>query len=422
VECAIWLLLLVLPQEGEARRLAESVSDRDPAASFAAISRLVDLSDTRKDEVEREAERLPAFYRDVLLSELKAKRDLGARFGCAPRISLKGSAKSVWHYLEEVGRQPGMKVHIEDWNRRMPTQPFDVDFREVLAIEAYVRLCGQSRLGTFNWSWLDDGIRVTSAGDGVNDPPGPRPWFFYRNIAIGQTMVSWRKVIDFSGPPRWVARLQFKVEQSLETKAVTWEDVRVIEALGDGGQVLSSAPAEETAIPGFESSFGAPSQPFEVALRLPDQAVTGLSRLRFRVTARVPTQFRRYEITEFSSGRTTTKGDGYFDVYVRPREGVTLVSDNLHIRIRPKSERHSRLAGVPFKVLYHFDRPGAGAQLFHFSGKGEEMAVGTPMCTLREGLWMDGGKPRRPLKIEVVIPVEIQDRPVYAEFRDIPLR
>ena len=420
--CVIWFVLLALPQQDDARKLAETVSDSDPAASFAAISRLVDLSDARQDEVEREAGRLPAFYREVLLSELKTKRDLGARFGTAPRITMKGSNKSVWHYLEEVGRQPGMKVRIEDWNRRMPTAPLDVDFKDMLAIEAYVRLCGRSRLGTFNWSWLDDGLRVTSAGDGANDPPGPRPWFFYRNIAIGQSMVYWRKVIDFSGPPRWVAHLQFKPELSLETKAVTWRDVRVIEAVAEGGQAMSVDSGEDTAIPGYESCFSVVPQPIEISLRLPDEAVARLSRLRFRVTARVPVQFRRYEVSEFVAGRTIQTGDAYFDVLVSPQEGVNLMSDSLYIRVRPKSEPHHMLAGVPFIVLYHFDRPGPGAQMFHFSGKGDEMAVGTPMCTLRDGKWHDGGKPRRPMRIEVVIPVDLQDRPVFAEFRDIPLR
>jgi len=422
VRGSILFLLLILTQAGDpsARETADLISDRDPIKSFKAISALVDMSESRRGEVERELTRLPTFYREVLESELKARAALGSSFGRGARVNLNGAGKTVWTCFEELARTPGMRIDFQPWKDRLVDAPFDADFKDVWAIEAFVRLCERAHAITHTWVWPDDKLRVSSTGNGMGAPPAPRPWFFYRNIAVGLDLVKWRKIVDFTGRPDWVVRLAFRTVLSPETKAVKWTHVRLIEAIAEGGQALSLAQEEDTAMPGFESLESRSYQPFEIGLRLPE-GVRKIARLRFCVTARIPAEIRRYEVDQFSAGRTVKTGDELYDIFVRPEEGLEPTSDYVSVRIRPKKTPHSQLAGLPFRVLYKFDRPGPGGSGYEFTGQGDEMMAQTGWCTLRDGPWFDGGKPRRPLKVEVEIPVGLRDRPVYVEFRDVPL-
>src|SRR5262245_29936089 len=125
------LALGFLRQESDTvRALVESISDRDPAASFLAISRLVDLPASHGAEILKAADRLPAFYREVLISELTARRELGPRFGSGTRIQLKGIGRTARKHLDEIGRLTGMKIHVEGLTDRAAGQRFDVDLED----------------------------------------------------------------------------------------------------------------------------------------------------------------------------------------------------------------------------------------------------------------------------------------------------
>jgi hypothetical protein len=420
------VLVLLLPgmarQDASVRTLVDSISDHFPGAAFVAISALVDLPDDRRVEIEKEAERLPAFYREVLLSELQAKRDLGPRFGSGLRIRLKGERRTAREHLEEARRLTGIRIDL-DWIDRVAPQAFDVNFGEMWAMEAVTRVCQSARLSTHQGSWSDDVLNLNSMGSPPGGEPDPRPWFFYRNIAISFARIAWRKVIDFSGPPAWVARLTMEPHLGPDTRPVMWTDVRVLEARGvDGKDLRPPDVAEDTVFPGFESHGGWYPGPIEIALRMPGEPLTRLSRLRFRVTAWIPKEIRRYTVTEFVRGQTVTVGDDDFEIRVRPEEGVNLMSDYVSIRVKPKKVPHSRLANFPIRVEQELSRPGPKGPIGVFTGRGEETLLGTSTCTLRDGEWHDKGKPRRPLKVEVLIPVDLQERPIYAEFRDIPLK
>ena len=257
-------VLLVLAQDGRpsAKVLADSITNSDPAASFRAISDLVDLADTQREAVEKEAARLPAFYRDVLLSEMKTKRALGSQFGAGVRINLKVEGRSFWDLVEEVGRQPGMAVKIEEWNRKYsPTKPLDIDLKDAWGVEALARLCEQVR-HRCEPSWLDNAWHFRTMGDGLGqkNPPPPQVWFFYRNIGI-QVGNRWRKVIDFNGREQdWTALVALAPTVGPDTPVVLWKDLKVIEALDENGKPLTLSGPEDTALPGFQpnSPSGAP--------------------------------------------------------------------------------------------------------------------------------------------------------------------
>jgi len=417
--------LALLQESPTPRALADAVDGRNVAESFRAISQLVDLADTRRVEVENESARLPAFYRKVLLSELKSKRVLGDRFGRGIRMDLKENGRDLWDYLEEIGRLPGMTVKIEEWNRKYGlTTPFDLDLKDVWAIEAMARVCDIGRHG-FSPSWMDKAWSFNRGWDGGSKPPVPQSnWFFYRNIAVRQPYVRWRKLIDFSGPPKWRAILGVSVTLGPETPAVMWKDMKAIEVLGEDGKEMKRAPAEDTAIPGFESNSpsGVPG-PMEIAVELADRTESKISRLRCSLVACVPQERRHYVIDE--PLKKATAGDEYFEVTLLDPETHDSWSYGPEIHVRPKKTPHADLAGIPCTVLYRFEAnsgaPGAGG--FVFSGKGESMVARTPFGTLRPGAKLPGGeKLRQLLRVEVIIPIGLQDRPIFVEFRDIPLR
>ena len=406
----------------DAQTLADSVTERDSGASFRAISKLVDLADARHEEVERVAAKLPAFYREVLLSELNAKRELGVRFGRGIRMDLKGTGRTLWDYLEEIGRRPGMAVKIEEWNRKHgPHQGFDVDLKDVWAIEALAHVCERAR-HRFYPSWLEESWSFGPGGDGPGRPPQSHPWFFYRNIGV-TFGVHWRKVIDFRGPPKWSAILGISTVLGPETQAVMWKDLHVIEVRGEDGKELRLAAAEDSAIPGFEPSSpsGAPG-PMVIALELSEKAEVRLSRLRFSMVARVPQERRHYVIDD--PLKQATAADEYFEVTVRDSESPDSWGYNAEIHIRPKKSPHADLAGVPVTVLYRFEpnsnAPSSGG--FVFTGKGESTVGGTPWGSLRPATLPGGEKVRRLLGVEVIVPIGLQDRRIYVEFRDISLK
>ncbi len=419
------LLVLALLQDGSARALVDTVNERDPAASFRAISDLVDLADTRREEVEKEAARLPAFYREVLVSELKAKRELGERFGRGMRIDLKGDGRRFWDYVEEVGRHPGMAIDINPYLREhFGKEPMEVDLENVWPLQALVILCDRSN-HYVSGVW-DGRVSVNHRGY-PTFPYVPPPWFFYRNIAVPQPAPRWRKLIDFGGPPRWRAIFRISPTLGPETKVVMWQDLKVIEAVGEDGKALKLAAPEDTAIPGCEwrSPSGAPED-MEFALDFGERKESKIQKLRCSVVGRVPKEWRRYVLDKLDGPDGGKAEDEDFVITVRDpsAEDFPFVGYQVGFRIRPKKIRHADLADVPVTVKLQWDpNNGPGWSGFKFTGKGEATQWRLwNIGSLRPAKHSTGEPVRRLLSVEVLIPMGLQDRPVFMEFRDIPLR
>ena len=418
-------LVLALLQDGSARALAEAVTDRDPAASFRAISDLVDLADARREEVEKEAARLPAFYREVLLSELKTKRELGERFGRGARIDLKGAGRRFWDYVDEVGRHPGMAVESYPYQREnYAKKPMDVDLKDVWPLQALVILCDRSNHSVAG-AWQGK-VSLRDRGH-PTFPYKPPPWFFYRNIAVPQPAPRWRKLVDFSGSPRWRAIFRMTPTLGPETQVVMWKDLRVIEASMEDGTKLKLAAPEDTAMPGYEwhSPSGVPED-MEIAFDVGERKESKIARLRCSVVGRVPKEWRRYVLEKLDGPDGGKVEDDEFEITVRDTspEELPFVGPIAQLRIRPKRIPHADLAKVPATVMLRWDSKNApGSTGFVFTGKGESTQSGlTWSGSLRPAKHSTGEPVRRLLSLEVLIPMGLQDRPIFMEFRDIPIR
>ncbi|HEY3122463.1 MAG TPA: hypothetical protein VGK70_00200 [Thermoanaerobaculia bacterium] len=421
------LLTIAICQDAQpsARALIDSVTDRDPAASFRAISDLVDLADTRREEVEKEASRLPAFYREVLLSELKTKRELGERFGRGARIDLKGAGLRFWDFVDEVGRNPGMAIDINPYLREhFGKELMEVDLRNVWPLQALVILCDRSN-HIVSGVW-EGKVSVNHRGY-PTFPYKPPPWFFYRNIAIPQPAPRWRKLIDFGGPPRWRAIFRISPTLGPETQVVMWKDLKLIDALGEDGKELKLVAPEDTAIPGSEwtSPSGVPEQ-MDIAFDVGERKESRISRLRCSVVGRVPREWRRHVLEKLDGpdgGRFEDK-DFEFTIRDPSPEDLPFSGYQPEIQIRPKSIPHADLKGVPVSLRLHFDTKNApGWWSFTFSGQGESTVSKMHwMGSLRPATYPGGEKVRRLLSVEVLIPMGLQDRPIFMEFRDIPLK
>jgi len=423
---AVLLLLPTSQEQTPSAKLADLISDRDPAASFRAISDLVDLSESRREEVEREAQRLPAFYREVLESDLKSKRELRPLFAKSGRIRLKGKGRTFLEYIDEIDQLPGFEFTIvAQMRNQMPKEPFDLDL-ECWPIEGVALLCDRVRQRmAIHSSWTDPTISLYPTAHEPQRPPETRPWFFYRNIAIQAGVGSWRKTVDFSGPPSWVTGVGFQVMTDPHMPAVDCGNLRLIEFLDENGKAIAQPAPEASALPPDPwASYRAGSMMFSVGLAA--EGIRKISRLRLSFTVRVPSEVRRYVVTEFGSPQKFR--DEFFDIDIGMEEGIAPTSDCVAVRIVPKKERHADLARVPIVLLQKFDAPSMSGTGGVFTGKGEGVTVRSSWCTMRTGAKMDPavqrelGKLRRPLRIEVAIPVGLKERTVYAEFRDIPLR
>jgi hypothetical protein len=133
-------------------------------------------------------------------------------------------------------------------------------------------------------------------------------------------------------------------------------------------------------------------------------------------------------VTTFDPSKPVKLGDGDFDVEVGVQQGLRSDGDCVYGRVIPKKVRHADLAEIPLFMGFQFDKPGPSGQMTRFTGKGEGTTVQSRWCTVRPADQVDQRiieayrGVRRPVKVELVVPVGIRERTIYAEFRDIPLK
>ncbi|HKS16188.1 MAG TPA: hypothetical protein VJU16_02695, partial [Planctomycetota bacterium] len=74
-------------------------------------------------------------------------------------------------------------------------------------------------------------------------------------------------------------------------------------------------------------------------------------------------------------------------------------------------------------LIFKWDMNGPYSSGFTFTGKGDSTRSNVWFnCSLRPAKDSQGQAIRRLLSLEVRIPMGLQDRPIFMEFRDIPLK
>lgn len=409
-------LLLLAQESSPVPALLGKIDGRDPVACFRAIADLADLDPSRRAEIAKGAERLPAFYRDALQAELKWP-PLAQK-----RVTLQGK-RTFRQQLKELERQTGVKIDIGFLDRSPSFEyqhdgEFSADCSEATAMEALAEVCGA--FGAFiERDELSDQLEVTDFGR--------KHWVAGQRSLILFHKYAWkRKWIDLSSRAEWQAGLHFDALMGPGVRLYGWKDVQVVEAVSDkGGDLRLKPDAESRSILGIEREDENPWHDqkggFHISLRLPED-VRSVSRLKISAIARVYTRHQSVEVnTKLGNGKGRASKDE-LDVEVQQAVPKEELNATFNIRVRAKGLTGKELAGRPMIVR---------AMCSGFKGLGLLTMRRVENETVEyEAVWIKGDMiswtpPPEGLLLEsvtVYVADGLEERPVFAEFRDIPLR
>lgn len=402
--------LLLALQSSPVPDLLARIDGRDPDACFAAIADLADQPPEHRAEIEKGAAKLPAFYRDALLAELKLQ---------APgRITLEGR-RTIAQHIEALERSSGLRFDLSGW-RSSEGNPLDVEAelscRSAPAMRALASLCAAKDV-LIEKDGLSDRLIIRTAGKG-------RVWALgQRSLAVLHKYGGNRKWIDPARPTEWTARLDFNVVLGPSVQVSGWKDIRVMEAVSEKGDDLRRDPATDGPpmldFPdGPQRRDSGDEAGFSVSVRLPEGVRTA-ARLKLFAVAQVITKYRSTEAAVNDGvGRAVSAKDGLeFDVkQIEPRRPMS-AAFILRVRTPDLTGRELSQRRTTIDMTCSGYRGFVELQLKEV---GEKEAV-------YEGCWKPGLEymivdEATLQKVTVRVADGLGERPVYAEFRDIPLR
>ena len=414
-----WIMvasLLLIPQESSpVPALLERIDGRDPKVCFRAISELADLGAAHRREIEKGADHLPAFYRDALLAEMKWP-PLAQK-----RVTLKGK-RNFRQQLKEMERQTGEKIDLGFLDRSPSFEfqhdgEFSADCSEVTAMEAMAEACGA--FGAFiERDELSDQIKVTDFGGKL--------WVAgQRSLIVFHEKAWMRKWIDFSGRAEWQSGLRFTAFMRAGVRVQGWKDVRVVEAVSDKGVDLRLNPeAERPSFLDFPTGQEEPSnwdqEGFIVSLRLPT-GVEMASRLKISAVAQVFTRYWSVKVnTKGTAGNGKASNDG-LEVEVRPCDPRDEQGRTYTLRLRARGLSGKELAGRSRVIRSIYCGKEGWADLKLRSIEGDTLEFDARWENI--GGVLKGELDQKTLEeVTIYVADGLEEKPVFVEFRDIPLR
>lgn len=396
--------------------LVAKVDEKDSRASFRAIEGLVALPPARRKEVEEAAAQLPEFYREALLSELGLQATLGEHFGREVRVTLKGDPRTAVTYLAELSKQSGIKIEPGYMLRERAGDPFALELENVPLLSALAEICVKAK----QYPMVSNPSMIT-----LNPTGADVRTFAYRNFAVFLNQVSLIKRVNFGGPAPWTCQLWCVPIADPGVKVISWKSqTRLIEAVTDKGERLEAAAAETASAIQHTDEDPPPAQGTRgsncgVLLRVPGALPEKLSRLRFVATAVVARDSRDYAITKIAPPEPARAGDDLFEVEVTDTEGSQHYQQELTVVVRPRKKTPAELLALPlaFEVKYKDAEDGQTWSQGKIVDRAVEYRVRWWPLNYRR--W---GNNRAVESVKVSIPVDVVDRPVYVEFRDIGLK
>lgn len=418
------LLVLLPPQESSpVPDLLMKIDGRDLVETFRAIDALADLGPDRRAEIEKGAAALPEFYREALLAELKVP-------ALTPRVTLRGDNLMPIQHLQEWARQTGVTFRNSE-NDGLPGKPAELAFDRLHGLDALARIFAASGYFTRQESRPGDFvIGHRSAMTGA---------FGHRSAAVILYEGMMRRRIDFSGPAPWRLEMCFETILGPGARPVRWDRIRVFEAVAQDGSKLALADPPAPSM--FSESI--PPDRWDPKLRLdflPPDKFDRIARLKFSAQGLVALKERTLEFPG-RAGRSDTR-DGV-DIEVGLLRS-TRREKELRLKIRSKDPAIQRLLPSVIHVeLIYKDIKGGSMLWDSHEIKGgvscvvywnydiEQLKKGP--CTCRGGCGctcfnytddeIEAAVPRGyPDAIRLHLPDGVQERTLFAEFRDIKLR
>jgi hypothetical protein len=406
------LVLLCLQELSELQKQIARIGDKDPAASFDAISRLVDLA--AKEEVAAAAAKLPdalAFYRTALQEELKARERMKEKFGEVTRVSIDAKEKTLASVIEELAEKTKEKLDAHWVLQSRGSQPVTVKVDDVTALEAIRVVCAEARLrASPQWGLIqlfDGGV----AGGG--------PCFHYRNFQLSAWSVQKTRDVEFGGEKTRTlnVQLQSMLDRTLLIAGI--EKADVLECVDDKGRAIPpvdepkttpvAAATDSAVVANLLQWSWAPT----IRLQWPADDAEKIARLRGSVTL--------LAVDATASVLLKEKGAKAEDpLFTASLEGVRAERNRVEavVRITPKSMAEFRKQTIAFRVKIK-----DGDQRYCFgSGRISEGSVDYSVSPRLTGEESSGRKVLEVESVEVILVKSTMGRKLFYEFRDVPLK
>ena len=399
--------------------LLSKIDEGKSKESFRALMALAALSGEHRKEAEAAAAKLPEFYREALLSEFRSRDLLKENYGRVHRVSIRAEDADPADLLETMARKTGLDLSPGYAFRRPDRAKLSMAVEDVSPMEALAEFCALAKVQPQYWGY---GPIVLEQLSWFCEPFGAG------HFAVLGKMVTVRERVDFSAPPERTARLEFDLVWHPSTRIATAsKDVRLVEALTDTGIKLEKSTRKlVTAIRESDRWRGYVNRnlnrELELYLKLPDARPSKLSRLRFVVSAMVAGRERTYSVRDEKDVAKTKAGDDEFEITMSEPKSVEPDSRKFECFVKPLKMKPADLMLLPLRCEARYPKGGEGrtSMVPRLQGDGVVYDVyWYPLGYLDPAGRMAGQDPDN---VKVTIPLDLIERPVYVEMRDVPIR
>ncbi len=408
----------------EVQKQAARVSESDPTTSFDAISRLVDLAATSKAEVEAAAAKLPAFYKEALLEELKAREKLGAKFGKEIRVSLDLKEKSVSEAITELTEASKEKVDTT-WafrDQAQPTTQVTLKLEDVTFLRALDAICKEPKLWIYG---AEEGVAVYQNGGMIHGTS------IYRHFLLQVSSAEKQRRTEFGGKTKHTLTLRVSGVWDSKAGTIHGRDLRLVEAVDDKGRTLQAMPREEGERDLYEvdeSVDNGVNVGFDGELRfkLPEKDAEKIARVRGSVAFLVPVKTATLTLA-CKEGKPEPVSDDFVEFsivelpgQVEQRGGFQRFnSEEVKVRVKPKGDLEA-LKKTPLAFTMKVkDQEAYRASVY---GRVVDGALEYTLYPMMRGQQFGGGDAMNYESITIHAHRECVERRVSFEFRDLPLK
>ncbi|MBI2930180.1 MAG: hypothetical protein HYY16_00895 [Planctomycetes bacterium] len=388
--------------------LVERIDETDPAATFDAISRLVDLAAAGAD-VQAAAEKLPAhlaFYRTAILEELSARDRLGARFPAETRVSIDVTDLNPHDVLRQIAERSKEPIDLGRALLAGIQTPVTLKRKDAPVLALLSELCRKTNLRICMYG----GLPTVYRGGGDS------PVFQYRNFLLTLSSVQRTRRVRFGLKESRSLLLTLDLVCDSKANVVGRCPLEWAQAVDDQGRVVPMSEEDEPSADDDPPIVNAtPPAAVTISLKLPEQGASKLSRLRGAFIARMPAEASRFVLLDLQSG--ASQADEHFAVELdRIHSANRQISATL--RVRPKGPVQD-FVRMPMEIRIR-TRDGT-ERLCAGTGRDVEGAVEYVMIRNLMSEDSPAGPAQEPESISILIHRATVERKVHFELTDITL-
>jgi hypothetical protein len=416
---ALALIAALLAQESPVPRLVAKIDEAKSKESFQALMALAALPPEHRKETEAAAEKLPAFYREALASELKIRDLLKEKYGRIRRITIREDEIESLELLDRIAQKTGLDLSAGSSVSRRPQPKFSFDVSDATPIEALAEFCSIARVKPQYWGY---GPIVLEQLSWSCEPFGAG------HFAAISRMVTVRERVDFSAPPERTLRLEFDLIWDPTTCVATVaKDVRLVEALTDTGVRLEKSTRKPVTTIREMDRWHAYvnrnlNREVELHLKTDDASPSKIDRLRIVAATSVATREKVYSVRDEKNADKTKAADDEFELTMEKSPSVEPDSRKFECFVKPLKMKPADLMTLPVRFDARYPKGGEGRTYMNPRLRGDGVVYEVVWYPL--GYLSPAGRmaAQEPDIVKVTIPLDLVERPLYMEFKDVPIR